>query len=85
MRRTGIRLAARTMAGAHSSEAAAPMKMLLRVVRPSWLEITAVIEPSCQGEGWDWGGIGNVSAFDPKTGDRLWQWQSIPKPGEPGG
>ena len=32
----------------------------------------------------DWGGIGNVSAFDPKTGDRLWQWQSIPKPGEPG-
>ena len=32
----------------------------------------------------DWGGIGNVSAFDPKTGDRLWRWQSIPKPGEPG-
>jgi alcohol dehydrogenase (cytochrome c) len=32
----------------------------------------------------DWGGIGNINAFDPKTGDRLWQWQSIPKPGEPG-
>jgi alcohol dehydrogenase (cytochrome c) len=32
----------------------------------------------------DWGGIGNISAFDPKTGDRVWQWQSIPKPGEPG-
>jgi alcohol dehydrogenase (cytochrome c) len=32
----------------------------------------------------DWGGIGNISAFDPKTGARLWQWQSIPGPGEPG-
>ena len=32
----------------------------------------------------DWGGIGNISAFDPKTGGRVWQWQSIPKPGEPG-
>jgi alcohol dehydrogenase (cytochrome c) len=32
----------------------------------------------------DWGGIGNISAFDPRTGDRLWQWQSIPGPGEPG-
>jgi alcohol dehydrogenase (cytochrome c) len=32
----------------------------------------------------DWGSIGNVSAFDPKTGDRVWRWQSIPKPGEPG-
>ncbi|MBL27831.1 MAG: pyrrolo-quinoline quinone [Rhodospirillaceae bacterium] len=32
----------------------------------------------------DWGGIGNISAFDPKTGDRLWQWNSIPGPGEPG-
>lgn len=32
----------------------------------------------------DWGGIGNISAFDPNTGDRVWQWQSIPKPGQPG-
>jgi len=32
----------------------------------------------------DWGGIGNVSAFDPNSGDRLWEWQSIPGPGEPG-
>jgi hypothetical protein len=40
------------MAGAHISDAAAPMKMLLRVIRLSWLEIAAVIEPSCQSEGW---------------------------------
>ena len=32
----------------------------------------------------DWGGIGNLAAFDPKTGDRLWRWQSIPEPGELG-
>jgi alcohol dehydrogenase (cytochrome c) len=32
----------------------------------------------------DWGGIGNVSAFDAKTLNRVWQWQSIPRPGEPG-
>ena len=32
----------------------------------------------------DWGGIGNISAFDPKTGDRLWQWNSVPAPDEPG-
>ena len=32
----------------------------------------------------DWGGIGNISAFDPKTGNRLWQWASVPGPGEPG-
>lgn len=32
----------------------------------------------------DWGGIGGISAFDPKTGDRMWQWQSIPGPGAPG-
>jgi hypothetical protein len=50
-RRTGIRLAARTMAGAHISEAAAPITMLLRVITPSWLEIGAVIVPS-QSEGW---------------------------------
>jgi len=43
---------ARTIAGAHISEAAAPIKMLLRVIRLSWLEIGDVIEPSCHSEGW---------------------------------
>jgi len=39
--RTGIKLVARTMAGAHSSEAAAPKKMLLRLISTSsrWLGI----------------------------------------------
>jgi alcohol dehydrogenase (cytochrome c) len=32
----------------------------------------------------DWGGIGNISAFDPKTGKRLWQWNAIPGPGQKG-
>lgn len=32
----------------------------------------------------DWGGIGNISAFDPKTGNRIWKWETIPKPGEAG-
>ena len=32
----------------------------------------------------DWGGIGNISAFDPKTGKRLWQWNTIPGPGQKG-
>lgn len=32
----------------------------------------------------DWGGIGNISAFDPNSGDRIWEWDSIPGPGEPG-
>ncbi len=32
----------------------------------------------------DWGGIGNIAAFDPKDGHRLWQWNTIPGPGEPG-
>ncbi|MEX6507010.1 pyrroloquinoline quinone-dependent dehydrogenase [Jiella sp. M17.18] len=32
----------------------------------------------------DWGGIGNISAFSPKDGSRLWKWESIPKPGEKG-
>lgn len=31
----------------------------------------------------DWGGIGNVSAFDAKTGARVWQWDTVPKPGDP--
>jgi hypothetical protein len=37
--RTGIRLPARTMAGAHIKDAAAPMTMLLRVISPSALKI----------------------------------------------
>jgi alcohol dehydrogenase (cytochrome c) len=32
----------------------------------------------------DWGGIGNISAFDPKTGKRLWQWDAVPGPGQKG-
>jgi len=32
----------------------------------------------------DWGGVGNISAFDPKTGRRIWQWNTVPGPGEPG-
>ena len=44
------RLAARTMAGAHISDAAEPMKMLRRVIRLSWLEIGAVIDPFLNGE-----------------------------------
>ena len=32
----------------------------------------------------DWGGLGNISAFDPKDGHRLWQWDTVPGPGEPG-
>ncbi|HZD89429.1 MAG TPA: PQQ-binding-like beta-propeller repeat protein, partial [Pseudolabrys sp.] len=32
----------------------------------------------------DWGGIGNISAFDPQTGKRVWQWDSIPGPGQKG-
>jgi alcohol dehydrogenase (cytochrome c) len=32
----------------------------------------------------DWGGIGDVSAFDAKTGEQAWKWQSIPQPGQPG-
>jgi hypothetical protein len=38
------------MAGAHISQAAALMMMLLRAIKSSWLEIGAVIEPSCQSE-----------------------------------
>ncbi|MDQ2802578.1 MAG: PQQ-binding-like beta-propeller repeat protein [Pseudomonadota bacterium] len=32
----------------------------------------------------DWGGNGYITAFDPKDGHRLWEWQTIPGPGEPG-
>jgi alcohol dehydrogenase (cytochrome c) len=32
----------------------------------------------------DWGGNGNISAFDPDTGNRIWQFNTIPGPGEKG-
>lgn len=32
----------------------------------------------------DWGGIGYITAFDPANGDRIWEWKTIPGPGEPG-
>ena len=32
----------------------------------------------------DWGGIGYVTAFNPKNGERIWEWQTVPGPGEPG-
>ena len=32
----------------------------------------------------DWGGIGNISAFDPKDGHVVWRWETVPGPGQPG-
>lgn len=32
----------------------------------------------------DWGGNGNISAYDPKTGDVIWRWDTVPGPGQPG-
>jgi alcohol dehydrogenase (cytochrome c) len=32
----------------------------------------------------DWGGLGNISAFDPQTGRRIWQFNTVPGPGEKG-
>jgi alcohol dehydrogenase (cytochrome c) len=32
----------------------------------------------------DWGGIGYVTAFDAQTGKRVWEWNTVPGPGEPG-
>jgi alcohol dehydrogenase (cytochrome c) len=32
----------------------------------------------------DWGGIGNIAAYDPKDGHEVWRWQTVPGPGEPG-
>jgi len=32
----------------------------------------------------DWGGIGYVTAFDQASGKRVWEWKTIPGPGEPG-
>ena len=33
----------------------------------------------------DRGLVGFIDAFDAKTGKHIWRWNSIPKPGEPGG
>ncbi|GAN78412.1 pyrroloquinoline quinone-dependent dehydrogenase [Acidisphaera rubrifaciens] len=32
----------------------------------------------------DWGGNGNIAAYDPKDGHVLWRWETVPGPGEPG-
>ncbi len=32
----------------------------------------------------DWGGIGYITAFDATNGKRVWEWKTIPGPGEPG-
>jgi alcohol dehydrogenase (cytochrome c) len=32
----------------------------------------------------DWGGIGNITAFNPKDGSVIWTWETVPGPGEPG-
>ncbi|HET9148111.1 MAG TPA: PQQ-binding-like beta-propeller repeat protein [Acetobacteraceae bacterium] len=32
----------------------------------------------------DWGGIGNVSAYNAKNGKLIWRWETIPGPGKPG-
>jgi alcohol dehydrogenase (cytochrome c) len=32
----------------------------------------------------DWGGIGYITAFSPKDGSRVWEWNTVPGPGEAG-
>jgi alcohol dehydrogenase (cytochrome c) len=32
----------------------------------------------------DWGGNGDITAYNPKDGSVIWSWSSIPGPGEPG-
>ncbi len=32
----------------------------------------------------DWGGNGNISAYDPKDGHVIWRWETVPGPGQPG-
>jgi alcohol dehydrogenase (cytochrome c) len=32
----------------------------------------------------DWGGVGNISAYDPKDGHQIWRWTTVPGPEEPG-
>lgn len=32
----------------------------------------------------DWGGVGNITAYNPQNGAELWHWNAVPKPGQPG-
>ncbi|MDA8048732.1 MAG: PQQ-binding-like beta-propeller repeat protein [Rhodospirillales bacterium] len=32
----------------------------------------------------DWGGRGNITAFNPKDGSVIWKWHTVPGPGQPG-
>ncbi len=32
----------------------------------------------------DWGGLGYITAFNPANGKRIWEWKTVPGPGEPG-
>ncbi|MGH7070743.1 MAG: pyrroloquinoline quinone-dependent dehydrogenase [Acetobacteraceae bacterium] len=32
----------------------------------------------------DWGGRGNLAAYDPKDGSVIWKWYTVPGPGQPG-
>ena len=32
----------------------------------------------------DWGGIGYITAFNQTDGKRMWEWKTVPGPGEPG-
>jgi alcohol dehydrogenase (cytochrome c) len=32
----------------------------------------------------DWGGVGYITAFNPDNGKRIWEWKTVPGPGEPG-
>jgi alcohol dehydrogenase (cytochrome c) len=32
----------------------------------------------------DWGGVGYITAFDAKDGHRVWEWETVPGPGQPG-
>lgn len=32
----------------------------------------------------DWGGNGNMTAYNPRTGQVIWRWETIPGPGQPG-
>ncbi len=32
----------------------------------------------------DWGGLGYITAFNPSNGSRIWEWKTVPGPGEAG-
>ncbi|HUN38985.1 MAG TPA: PQQ-binding-like beta-propeller repeat protein [Acetobacteraceae bacterium] len=32
----------------------------------------------------DWGGNGNMTAYNPQNGDVIWRWDTVPGPGQPG-